>query len=224
MAVDGDSASWWGAGDFAPQWIEVDLGVPTPVAEIRLATSQTPPGLTAHRVYGRVAGDVERLLHEFDGTTVDATELRQTLPVEVQAQFVRVETILSPSWVSWREVEVLTRCRDLPGRTGDTYAPRIADIGATLRFVVRASNAAGTTAVASFESRQVRGCIVPRLTGATVRAARAALQSRGCRLGRVAYAFSSRRAGRIVRQAPPVAARRLFGTPVNIVVSRGRRR
>jgi beta-lactam-binding protein with PASTA domain len=121
-------------------------------------------------------------------------------------------------------VEVLTRCRDLPERTGDTYVPRIADIGATLRFVVRASNAAGTTAVASFESQQVRGCIVPRLTGATVRAARAALRGRGCRLARVAYAFSSRRVGRILRQTPPFGARRLFGTPVTVVVSRGQRR
>jgi hypothetical protein len=223
MAVDGDFASWWGAGGFAPQWLEVDLGVPTPVAELRLATSQTPPGLTVHRVYSRLAGGDERLLHEFGGTTADGAWLPQGLVPEVQAQFIRVETVLSPSWVSWREVEVLSRCRDLPGMTGGRYVPRVADIGATLRFVVRATNAGGTSAVVSLESPPVRGCIVPRLTGATVRAARASLRSRGCRLGRVVNAFSSRPAGRIVRQAPPPAARRPFESPVNVVVSRGRR-
>jgi F5/8 type C domain/PASTA domain len=223
MAVDGDFASWWGAGGFAPQWLEVDLGVPTPVAELRLATSQTPPGLTVHRVYGRLAGGDERLLHEFAGTTADGAWLRQGLVPEVQAQFIRVETVLSPSWVSWREVEVLSRCRDLPGMTGNTYVPRVADIGATLRFVVRATNAGAKSAHVSLESPPVRGCIVPRLTGATVRAARASLRGRGCRLGRVVYAFSSRPVGRIVRQAPPPAARRPFESPVNIVVSRGRR-
>jgi beta-lactam-binding protein with PASTA domain len=101
------------------------------------------------------------------------------------------------------------------------YVPRVADIGWTLRLVFRAANAGGTLAVASYESLPVRGCVVPRVAGSTVRAAGAALRRHGCRLGRVGYVWSSRPAGRIVRQALPPGARRLFGARVNVVVSRG---
>jgi PASTA domain/F5/8 type C domain len=221
LGVDGDFTSWWGSGDFGRQWIEVDLGAPTPIAALRLLTSQTPAGITAHRVWGRSESGFEHLLAEFDGTTVDGEMLRHDLPTEPDAQFVRVETILSPSWVSWREVEVLTRCRDIPGSTGELYFPRVRDIGATIRVVVRASNAAGTVAVASLETARVRGCIVPRVTGATLRAAGATLRRHGCRLGRVTHTASARPEGRVVRQAPRAGARLTFGARVSVAVSKG---
>ena len=137
------------------------------------------------------------------------------------AQFVRVETILSPSWVSWREVEVLTRCRDIPGSTGELYSPRVRDIGATIRVVVRASNAAGTVAAASLETARVRGCIVPRVTGRKLRVVGATLRRHGCRLGRVTHTASARPEGRVVRQARRAGARLTFGARVAVVVSKG---
>jgi hypothetical protein len=41
-AVDGDATSLWIAGQFAPRWIEIDLGAPVTIATIRLGVTQTP--------------------------------------------------------------------------------------------------------------------------------------------------------------------------------------
>lgn len=56
-AVDGKIEGWWGSGDFAPQWIEIDLQDSYSISKIRMATSQTPAGETLHRVWGRGGGD-----------------------------------------------------------------------------------------------------------------------------------------------------------------------
>lgn len=56
-AVNGHLEDWWGSGDFAPQWIEIDLQASYTVSKIRMSTSQTPPGETLHRVWGRGQGD-----------------------------------------------------------------------------------------------------------------------------------------------------------------------
>jgi hypothetical protein len=109
MAVDGDFGNWWGAGDFAPQWIEIDLLAPYSIAEVRLAISQSPAGVTTHRLWGRNASGVYQLLIEFDGYTVDEQVLDFLPPQPLDGiQFIKVDTFASPSWVSWREIEVLT--------------------------------------------------------------------------------------------------------------------
>jgi hypothetical protein len=138
-------------------------------------------------------------------------------------RFVRVETIVSPAPAAWREIEVLSRCRDIPGAVGERYVPRTRDIGSSLRFVVYSTNVDGTTTAVTNETEPVEGCIVPRLAGRTVRAARESLSRAGCRLGRTARAYSRVRAGRILRQSAAVGARRLWRAPVDIVVSRGPR-
>jgi hypothetical protein len=106
LAVDGNPGTWWGAGGEPPQWIEIDLGEPVDIAGVRLVVSQHPAGRSVHRV--EVAGDdgVFRLLSEVDGETADS----DVLLVETSAaavRFVRVTTDTSPSWVGWREIEVL---------------------------------------------------------------------------------------------------------------------
>jgi len=39
-AVDGNTSTDWGSGDFPPQWIEIDLGAPATITEIRLLVTQ----------------------------------------------------------------------------------------------------------------------------------------------------------------------------------------
>jgi len=108
MAVDGDFETWWGSGDFAPQWITVDLQTPVSIGQIRLAVSQYPDGQTVHQVWGRGSGEDYRLLHEFRGFTTDSQVLEYTPPAPwTGLQFIRVDTLESPSWVSWREIEIL---------------------------------------------------------------------------------------------------------------------
>ena len=42
LAVDGNTQTWWGASDFPPQWIEIDLGSPSTIAVIRLKNQPIP--------------------------------------------------------------------------------------------------------------------------------------------------------------------------------------
>jgi len=105
MAVDGGNGTVWNAGDFSPQWIEIDLRASLTITRLRLVTAQTPPGLTTHRVYGRGSSGDTRLLHEFSGYTTDGEVLEYAPSTPwTDVRFIRVETVASPSWVAWREI------------------------------------------------------------------------------------------------------------------------
>jgi Cellulase (glycosyl hydrolase family 5)/NedA-like, galactose-binding domain len=107
-AVDGDNSHWWGAGAFAPQWILIDLGVPKTIGSIRLTVTQSPNGDTLHQVWVGSTLDDLYLLHTFDGFTLDGQVLEYTpeIPLE-NVRYIKVSTRQSPSWVGWKEIEVL---------------------------------------------------------------------------------------------------------------------
>jgi len=107
-AVDGTTSQWWGAGDFAPQWILIDLGTPQTVGTIRLVITQSPAGDTIHQVWVGPTIDGLYLLHTFEGYTVDTQvlEFKPESAVE-NVRYIRVNTRQSPSWVGWQEIEVL---------------------------------------------------------------------------------------------------------------------
>jgi hypothetical protein len=110
LAVDGDDATFWSAGDLPPQWIQIDLGAPHNIKEFHLMIAQSPAGRTVHRLTGRGPdpGESWILLHTFDGSTSDGQTLTNTSDAPLQGiQYVRVETVTSPSWVAWREIEVI---------------------------------------------------------------------------------------------------------------------
>jgi hypothetical protein len=110
MAVDGHSGTWWGAGAPPPQWIEADLGQDSTIVEVRLLISQSPEGETVHRLLARGSGadSTYVLLHTFEGVTADSQQLTFTLTEPLKGiRYVRIETISSPSWVSWREIEIV---------------------------------------------------------------------------------------------------------------------
>jgi subtilisin family serine protease len=68
-------------------------------------------------------------------------------------------------------------------------------------------------------------CVVPNVQRKTVRQARRLLASKRCALGRVRRAYSVRyKRGKIISQSRRVGTRLPRGTPVAVVVSRGRRR
>jgi hypothetical protein len=106
--VDGDFDTLWNSGGGAPQWIEVDLGRARTVAQIRLTVAQSPSGPTAHLVYGRRGDGSLVLLHRFMGATQDGTVLAFTPDRPwTGVRAIRIETRASPSWVAWKEIEVL---------------------------------------------------------------------------------------------------------------------
>lgn len=110
MVVDGNPSTWWSAGDSPPKWIEIDLGDEYSVSEFRLTTSQYPAGQTVHKLWvkGTGTGNEYRLLTTFIGNTQDGNTLTFAPDTSVRGvQFVKVETVTSPSWVSWRKIEVI---------------------------------------------------------------------------------------------------------------------
>jgi len=111
-AVDGNPDTYWGAGDFAPQWIEIDLGESYTITELRLLIGQSPPGETTHRVLikGPEVEDAFFEAHTFRGVTTDLQLLTLIFPEPIKAvRYVRIETTRSPSWVGWKEIEVIAK-------------------------------------------------------------------------------------------------------------------
>lgn len=108
LALDGDFGTLWNSGGGPTQWIEINLGGSYNILEMRLTISQFPRGKTVHRVLGKSANGQFILITTFEGDTTDGETLFFT-PLEPipEIQFIRVETIETPSWVAWREIEII---------------------------------------------------------------------------------------------------------------------
>ena len=108
LAVDGDFGTLWNSGGGPTQWLEIDLGAQHNISEIRLTVSQYPAGRTVHQVMGQSNGNPFILLYTFDGNTRDGDELVFKPDSSIASiRFIRIETTVSPSWVAWREIEVI---------------------------------------------------------------------------------------------------------------------
>jgi hypothetical protein len=64
------------------------------------------------------------------------------------------------------------------------------------------------------------GCVVPRVAGKTLAAAKAALRRAGCTVGKVTRTRSPRRAGKVLTQRTKPGTRAKGGTKVALVVGR----
>ncbi len=110
FAVDGDPGTAWNSGGDPLQWIQIDLGEAAEIAEIRLTVSQSPEGPTIHVLYGSEGISPERFveLHIFSGATADSDVLvfHPDEPIR-GVRLLRIETTTSPSWVGWREIQVI---------------------------------------------------------------------------------------------------------------------
>jgi hypothetical protein len=162
-AVDGRLDTYWTAGAFAPQAIDIDLRGRHPVRRIRLHASQLPDGPTVHRVLARATRtNVFALQHTFSGFTADGQVLEFDLP-EAADQYghIRIATDSSPSWVGWREIEVLSRCGPTEIQSGDSYVLGSGDVGATVRVVERGTNAGGEEAIEFPETAPIRAAQAP---------------------------------------------------------------
>jgi F5/8 type C domain len=108
-ADDGLAETFWNAGTYVPQWLQIDLGAPYTIGRIKLIIAQTPNGYTDHQVWVRGAspGDPEQLLRDFTAETTNSEALDYTPPKPINGiRYIRIETLASPSWVAWREIEI----------------------------------------------------------------------------------------------------------------------
>ncbi|MGB7859192.1 MAG: amidohydrolase family protein, partial [Acidimicrobiia bacterium] len=138
MVNDGISdvaaGNFWGAGDFAPQWIEFDLSTASTIERIALTVSQSPNGPTVHHVLGRAGTDDPwTTLSTLDGETSDSDRVvvEPSVPWE-SVGFVRVETLRSPSWVSWGEIEIWGSPGEASPLTGSTLVEDLPEGGPDL--------------------------------------------------------------------------------------------
>lgn len=113
LAFDGDFSTTWNAADYPVEWLEVNLGQPTDIVKLQLSVAQSPVGITTHQLWlssSSIQGntDYATLAHTFSGQTSDGQLLSIDLAVPVVAQYIQIRTVESPSWVAWKEVQVMT--------------------------------------------------------------------------------------------------------------------
>lgn len=89
----------------------------------------------------------------------------------------------------------------------------------------RVTMSADQTVTATFSPARVpKSCVVPKLKGKTVNAAKRALKSHYCSLGKVKRSFSNTvKKGLVISQKPKPRTRLQQGAKINLIVSRGRR-
>jgi RNA polymerase sigma factor (sigma-70 family) len=110
-AFDGRHDTDWNSGQYAPAWIERDLGASQPLSSITLLPAQDIPGLTVHEVWVSnepIGNDraKARRIHTFKCETTNKQVLRFDFPKGLCVRYVLVRTTQSPTWVAWWEIEV----------------------------------------------------------------------------------------------------------------------
>lgn len=98
----------WNSGAFSPEWIEIDLGAASTITEIRLLVEQHPAGETVHQVIGWTPNRARQLIVELRGFTRNGQWLSHTPATPLEGiQYMRIATVSSPSWVAWREIQIV---------------------------------------------------------------------------------------------------------------------
>ena len=214
------------AGAFVAGAFGVAHGAPQTDARLTLDSAGGTP------VAGRefvVAAAVESLPVP-NGPAFDFT-LALTLPADIA--FVSARGLpVNPQCTSAGQV-VTCRSRSIGGEitTNINYTLRAARAGSfTIRGAVTIEGQADTSPANNAAELNVNVlgapvpavCVVPRVVGKTVPAARQAISRAGCRTGTVRRIRSAKvRSGRVIRQAPVAKKRVARGTRVSLVVSRG---
>ena len=166
------------------------------------------------------------------GIVAPAPPLNVKPPMIVDAPYLGVE--LSVDEGEWAGTEPFTysyrweRCRagsctDIEGE--ETHTVDRDDLGSSLVVIVTATNGGGSATAASAPSRRATRrpvCVVPRVLGKRLAAARRSIRAAHCSLGRVRRISSPKSAGRVISQSPRPGLRKAAGTKVKLVVSKGR--
>jgi hypothetical protein len=104
--VDGDTGGTpWVSGELPPQWIEFDLGQVRSLSGLMLWVDQDPSGYTHYIIYGGAEPNPTQRLTVLEGETTWGQMLE--VAGDWKVRFLRIETVESPSWAAWLEVEFL---------------------------------------------------------------------------------------------------------------------
>lgn len=97
----------WNSGGYVPQWVEIDLGDSVRVSGVRLTVNMLPDGETRNIVRGGLTENPTEILVDLTAPTVTNQVLNLSFPGNPLVRFLRIETVLSPSWVAWHRIEVV---------------------------------------------------------------------------------------------------------------------
>ena len=108
-ATDGNFETIWNSGKNPEQWIMLNLGKLKTISLIRLHIAQFPEGETIHQIWVGADESTLNLIYEFKGFTTDPGILEFTPDSPLNnIQYIKILTTKSPSWVAWREIEVIS--------------------------------------------------------------------------------------------------------------------
>jgi hypothetical protein len=134
-------------------------------------------------------------------------------------------------------VTVQGRATDLVGVTSVSVAGRGVSVGPSGGFQtsvhlrlgknqipISSTNVAGVVTTATLTvTYQLRPCVVPRLRGKLLPAAKRVIRQKLCKVGKVTRVRSAKiGAGRVISSMPKAGRHRAHGAKVSLVVSRGR--
>ncbi|MFC1647251.1 discoidin domain-containing protein [Patescibacteria group bacterium] len=106
-AVDGDNTTNWNSGGFAPQWIVLDLGSQYTINKIELNLRQSPNGRTVHKIeIGPTINNLKELITLDQITHNDQVITIPLLKTEPNVRFVKINSLMSPSWITWNEIKI----------------------------------------------------------------------------------------------------------------------
>jgi hypothetical protein len=223
--------------NFGYQWVRCSFNSCQPISGANRATYLLTSSDVSYRLNVLVtasnAAGAATAESDETGIVAPAPPLNVKPPMIVDAPYLDVE--LSIDEGEWAGTEPFTysyrweRCRagactDIEGET--THTVDRDDLGSSLVVIVTATNGAGSATAASAPSRRASRrpvCVVPRVLGKRLAAARRAIRAAHCSLGRVRRTSSPKSAGRVIAQSPRPGLRKAAGTKVKLVVSKGRR-
>ncbi|MFM5955685.1 MAG: discoidin domain-containing protein, partial [Dolichospermum sp.] len=126
----------WNSGNFASQWIEVDLGQEYHLYSIQLLIEQQPGGSTTHEVWvsnqsisNSYTGAT--LAKTFQGFTDTGQWLESDFSNSTKERYVQVKTVSSPSWIAWVEIQIFGELLDLPTITLAVSPSSVTEDGTT---------------------------------------------------------------------------------------------
>jgi hypothetical protein len=103
-AIDNNLGTLWNSGHFAPASIIVDMGEVQEISRIELLTAQSPAGTTVHEV--SVSNDLASWNRATDVRSDTADNQWLSIPINLSGRYIAITTVVSPSWVAWREIRV----------------------------------------------------------------------------------------------------------------------
>jgi hypothetical protein len=101
------NGGYWNAMNHAPASVTFTWPNPVTVTQISLVVVQTPDGPTRHQIFGIHPDGTQILIADFNGTTYNGQLLLETLQTPLNnLQSIRIDTIATPSWVAWRNIQI----------------------------------------------------------------------------------------------------------------------